>query len=201
MRAVGLLVLGLLVAGCGPRAYPPTGVDGLALPTASPSASDFVTRVDNPWFPLSVRGRWVYGVQPAGTRILTVIGRGRVDGVPTTRLRTRPGDSVDDYAQDRAGNVWWFAHRGPDGSWRAGVDGAQAGLAVPAHPRLGDGFRMAYQAGRVEDVGEVVAVSAHEVTIDVSSPLEPGAVTRLVYRPGGLVSRIVAATGEIDTLE
>lgn len=204
--AAGLLLLAGMAAGCGgPRAYPPTGIDGLTIPTPSPRASNFVARIDNPWLPLSVRGRWVYGVQPSGQRIVTVTGRGRVDGVPTTRVVTRAGDgeSRDDYAQDRAGNVWWFAHRGPDGtwSWRAGVDGAEAGLVMPAHPRLGDGFTMAYQRGRVEDIGEVVAVSGDEVTIDVSSPLEPGAVTRLTYRRGGLTSRIVAATGEIDTLE
>lgn len=223
MRAravVGVLLVAAVSAvsaGCGgPRAYPPTGIDGLRIPTPSPRASDFVERIDNPWFPLSLRGRWVYGVQPGGQRIVTVAGHDRVAGVTTTRVVTRwrgaagsaagsaSGESVDDYAQDRAGNVWWFAHRGagdPGGSWQAGEAGAQAGLAVPAHPRLGDGFRMGYRPGRFEDVGQVVAVSPREMTIDVSSPLEPGAVTRLTYRRGGLALRIVAATGEIDTLE
>lgn len=210
-RAVGgvLLLSAIAVGGvaCGaPRAYPPTGVDGLRIPTPSPRASDFVARVDNPWLPLPVGRRWVYGVQPRGQRIVSVTGHGRVDGVETTRVATRfrtaagSGESVDDYAQDRAGNVWWLAHRGPDGSWQAGLAGAEAGLAVPAHPRLGDGFRLAYQRGRIEDIGEVVAVSTGELTIDVSSPLEPGAVTRLTYRRGGLTARVVAATGEVDTL-
>lgn len=80
------------------------------------------------------------------------------------------------------------------------MGGAEAGLVMPARPRLGDGFRTAYQRGRVEDVGEVVAVSSRELTIDVSSLLEPGAVTRLTYARGGLTTRIVTATGEIDTL-
>lgn len=213
MRLAAVVLLALVLGGCagfggGPRAYPPTGIDGLTIPTPSPRGSDFVAVVDNPWFPLRVGHRWVYGVsQPAGTRVVTVTGRGRVDGVSTTRVtvRSSTGETVDDYAQDRSGNVWWFGHHGggdgdPSVDWAAGVDGAQAGLVMPAHPRLGDGFRMALKEGRAEDLAEVVAVSPTEVTIDVSSPLEPGAVTRLTYRRGGLTSRIVAATGEIDTL-
>lgn len=191
----------LLLAGCGaPRAYPPTGVDGLRIPTPSPRPSDFVAAVDNPWFPLPVGRTWVYDVEPAGTRTVTVTGRRRVDGVEATRVSD--GASTDDYAQDLAGNVWWLGHQvvGGGESWTAGQHGAQAGLVMPAHPRLGDGFRLAYRRGHVEDVGEIVGVTPSEVTIDVSSPLEPGAVTRLTYRRGGLTTRVVAATGEVDTL-
>ena len=74
-----------------------------------------------------------------------------VAGVATTPVtRTEPtGDQVVDYyAQDRRGNVWWF---GREGVWLAGEDGAQAGLAMPATPRLGDGWRAAYD----EDVVDV----------------------------------------------
>jgi hypothetical protein len=49
------------------------------------------------------------------------------------------------YAQDRAGNVWLLGERtvvaGVDSrSWMAGVGGAQAGIAMLATPRVGDGY-------------------------------------------------------------
>ena len=73
-----------------------------------------------------------------------------VAGVATTPVsRTEPtGDQVVDYyAQDRRGNVWWF---GREGVWLAGEDGAEAGLAMPATPRVGDGWRAAYDADVVD---------------------------------------------------
>src|SRR5919109_2751112 len=56
-------------------------------------------------------------------------------------------ESYDWYAQDARGNLWhlgeaaWEYHDGKKtstkGSWQAGVDGAQAGILLPAHPRPG----------------------------------------------------------------
>ena len=56
--------------------------------------------------------------------------------------------TIDWYAQDRRGNVWYFGEateeldcRGrvtsTEGSWQAGVDGAKPGIFMPAHPRVG----------------------------------------------------------------
>jgi hypothetical protein len=180
---VAVLALAALASGCGSASEtsPPAGVDGLVIPTPTPDPDDFVTGVDNPWFPLA----------PGETRM--------VDGVETT-VATTPdhasGDAGRDYyAQDRAGNVWWF---GRAGEWEAGVDGAEAGLAMPATPRVGDGFRMAVLDGVVEDVARVesvdgtldssVAVQDHLVVLLVSSDLNPGTVQRRFYGRGvGLV--------------
>ena len=78
---------------------------------------------------------------------------------PTTPSAGRDGWSTglhsDFFAQDRDGNVWWL---GRAGEWEAGVDGARAGLVVPADPRVGDGYRMALLEGVVEDRAEVTAV-------------------------------------------
>ena len=59
-----------------------------------------------------------------------------------------PTERVDYYAQDRDGNVWWF---GRQGVWDVDVAGAEAGLAMPADPRVGDGWRLALLEGVVED--------------------------------------------------
>lgn len=184
--------LAVLVSGCGSASQPspPGGVDQLVVPTPAPDPDDFVAEVDNPWLPLEVGRTWRYrvadtsGVHP----LLVSAGPGpTVAGVATTALTSREQGRqvVDWYAQDRHGNVWWF---GRAGSWQAGTDGAQAGLAMAASPRVGDGYRTAYLPGTVEDVAEVVAVDEDEVVVELRSQLRPGEAGELTYERGtGLV--------------
>ncbi|GAB2968372.1 hypothetical protein [Nocardioides montaniterrae] len=147
-----LIALGALVSGCAgdASAYVPTGIDQLAIPTPSPQPGDFVEVVDNPWFPLAVGTRWSYRAEGVGSVSRVVAQQGPViEGVATTALRSAA--HTDYYAQDRAGNVWWF---GRAGEWQVGT-GVGAGLAMPAHPRRGDGFTMA-AAGTIQVRGSVV---------------------------------------------
>jgi len=44
------------------------------------------------------------------------------------------------------------------GSFEAGVDGAQAGIAVPASPAAEMRYRQEYYAGQAEDKAEVVGL-------------------------------------------
>ncbi|GAA1539249.1 hypothetical protein [Nocardioides humi] len=171
--AIAALALGsaVLLAGCGSASAPspPAGVDGLVIPTPDPDPADFVAAVDNPWLPLAPGSRWEYADSGSATPalVLTVVAGPQVAGVATTTLvRTHPDGTVerDLYAQDRDGNVWWF---GREGEWRAGEDGAEAGLAMPATPRFGDGFRTAAAPGLAE-VATVTAVGA-EVTVPLAT--------------------------------
>jgi hypothetical protein len=202
-----LLAVGLGAAGCGSSSElsPPSGVDELVVPTPSPDPRDFVAGVDNPWFPLppgTVSEFSLTGPEGPGDVTVTVGEATReVAGVETTEVTTSmragtfSGDHTDFYAQDRAGNVWWF---GRDGEWAAGADGAQAGLVMPATPRVGDGFLLALLDGEVEDRAEVVSVDGtfdaspvrrdHLVVLAVSSELDPGTVQQRFYARGvGLV--------------
>ncbi|MDN5746570.1 MAG: hypothetical protein L0H31_15840 [Nocardioidaceae bacterium] len=204
MRTVGVRRLGAavvaavaslsLLAGCGSGSEPspPSGVDGLTIPTPDPSAADFVKVVDNPWFPLPVGARWRYrGTSAAPAKITVTAEAGpRVAGVQTTtRVRVGAHGDVtrDHYAQDRAGNVWWF---GREGEWEAGADGVEAGLAMPAVPRRGDGFRTGpHEVATVEDLDEQVEVSsaAYPDTVVLATTSE-GITERDVYARGvGLV--------------
>ena len=220
--ALAVVVLGqLLTSGCagGPPTVPPSGVDELTIPTPSPDPGDFVDRVDNPWLPLRPGTTWTYratGDHGARTDVVTVTDRTRVvAGVTTTVVHDVATDAhgkvVEDtfrwYAQDRGGNVWYFgedtvAHDGarPDttGSWQAGVDGAEAGLAMPAKPRLGDGYVQESSPGVAEDRAEVLSLDQRRevaygtyddlLLTEETSPLEPGLVERRYYARGvGLI--------------
>ncbi|PUA81841.1 hypothetical protein [Nocardioides currus] len=211
-RLVQIAVIGLVAAtaGCGvgePRSIDPAGVDGLEIPTPTPEPADFVRRVDNPWFPLPADGEWVYEAEDGPSVTVRVTGSDLIAGVSTTEVSTtvqrarRAVTSVDYYAQDRRGNVWSF---GSD-DWRAGVDGAQAGLVMPATPRVGDGFVEEYAAGLAEDRSEVLDVAATAsgpagswtdlVEIAGTSALDPAASDLRYYAPGIGLVRTESATG------
>lgn len=205
-----MVAAAVLLSGCGTGAesYPPSGIDGLTIPTPSPDPADFVTRITNPWLELTPGRVATYDVKRSGrpdaTRTVTVLpGTVTVAGVRATAVRdqvTGPGIATtrtDYYAQDRAGNVWWL---GQAGLWQAGREGARAGLLVTAVPRLGDGYRAAYEKGVVEDV-ITVAQARPILTLERTSALEPGGATWDTYRKGvGLVERLVSSTGERDVL-
>jgi hypothetical protein len=216
----GALVAGLAAAtltGCagGPPPVDPSGVDGLEIPTPSPDPRDFVASVDNPWFPLAPGTVWTYRAtsdEGAETIVVTVTDRTRVvQGVPTTVVHDVVTDArgrtveetFDWYAQDTAGNVWYFgedttAYDGnrasTEGSWQAGVDGAEAGLLMPAKPRVGDGYAQEYRAGVAEDRGRILALHEQRkvpagayvdvVQTEDTTPLEPGLVERKYYARG-----------------
>jgi hypothetical protein len=179
------------VTACGSASEPspPTGVDGLVVPTPDPDPADFVDVVDNPWLPLSQGARWDYRVTDdyGQHRVVTTVVRGPVvAGVPTTSVErvtsgraAVEGTVVDHYAQDTDGNVWWL---GREGEWSAGEDGAEAGLAMPAEPRFGDGFLEAVALG--------VDVRARVASVDASAEPPAGEFTDV------LVLQVTSGGGE-----
>jgi hypothetical protein len=77
-------------------------------------------------------------------------------------------DTVDWYAADNLGNIWYFGEKtaeyengqvtSTEGSWEAGVDGALPGIIMLADPRVGDTYRQEFYAGQAEDVAKVYAM-------------------------------------------
>jgi hypothetical protein len=110
-------------------------------------------------------------------------------------------DTYDWYAQDRARNVWYLGEDTKEyergkvvstaGSWEAGVDGAQAGVIVPAKPRAGLRYREEYYAGKAEDRAEILSVTGGLLVRDYT-PLEPRLVEYKLYVKG--VGEVVAFT-------
>ena len=125
--------------------------------------------------------RWVYvETSPDGTRqrvVVTVTTRTKLiaNGVRARVVRDVvteagvPVEITDDwYAQDRTGNVWYLGESVRNfrdgklvdraGSFEAGVDGAQAGVAMPADPVPGLAYRQEYYVGEAEDRAAVITV-------------------------------------------
>ena len=205
-RVLAAVLLLPALSGCAsdPPTVSPSGVDMLEIPTPSPDPGDFATTIDNPWLPLLPGAEWVYESTDGETTTVTVTDQTReVAGVTTTVVRDvvtdEDGDVVgetsDWFAQDRAGNVWWF---GSAGSWEAGVDGAEAGIAMLARPRRGDGYEQQHAPGEAEDRATILSLeeslqvgseSYDEVLVtEDTTPLEPDLVEQRHYvRGAGLV--------------
>jgi hypothetical protein len=188
----------------------------------------FAHRIDNPYYPLVPGTTRLYLGESEGekeTEQFVVTHRTKtILGVETTVVRDRvfvAGELVEDtfdwFAQDRFGNVWYFGEASHDiengkvvsteGSWEAGVDGAQAGVVMLADPEMGDEYRQEFYEGEAEDVAKVVGL---DETIDVPfgtfssvlvtedrNPLEPRFLERKYYAPGiGVVFEELISGGE-----
>lgn len=189
--------------------------------------ADFVAGVDNPLFPLVPGRTLVYeGATDEGLERVEVGLTGNTKvilGVTCVEVRdtvTLDGvlveDTLDWYAQDVTGNVWYFGELAMnyedgelvdmDGSWTAGRDGALPGIVMKASPETGDFYRQEFLVAEAEDVARVVATGWTAVvpagtfedclvTRDFS-PLEPEVAEHKYYAPGvGLVLEVKVLGG------
>jgi hypothetical protein len=214
MRKIVLLPIAIAATlAIGPR---PSGA-GAMLPTgAKANPADFVRHVDNPLFPLRPGTTYTYrGVEEGkpSRDVVTVTTQTKViDGVRCAAVRDRlylagrlRERTTDWYAQDKAGNVWYFGEAtaeldakgkvtSTEGSWRSGVDGGRPGIMMPAHPRVGQRFRQEYYKGHPDDHFEVLSLAASVRSPAASSrrglltkewtPLEPGVIDHKLYVRG-----------------
>ena len=126
-------------------------------------------------------------------------------------------DTVDWFAQDRSGNVWYFGENTAEyegglitstaGSWEAGVSGAKAGIIMFAQPVVGNVYRQELFLGEAEDAAKVIALN-ESVTVPAGTypnclktedftPIDPGNTEFKYYAPGlGNVLTITPATGK-----
>jgi len=103
--------------------------------------------------------------------------------------------TFDWYAQDRAGNVWYFGEDARDfqhgrlvkasDSWQAGVDGAQPGIVMEADPKRGDRYRQEYYPGHALDQARVAGTAPVSVP-HRSFPRALVSVERSALEPGVL---------------
>jgi hypothetical protein len=183
-----IALLAVLAAGCGREttagnallapgavAAPPT-TDARFDPPFDPAG--FVPAVDHPFLPLVPGTVSSFADESPGGEAITVEvlpAKKRILGVDCTVVRDRvyvDGSLVEDtfdwYAQDRAGNVWYMGEDSKEyengvvvsteGSWEAGVAGAEAGIIMPAEPRIGMKYAQEFAPGVAEDMASVVSL-------------------------------------------
>ncbi len=142
---------------------------------------DFVSQVDNPYFPLVPGTTFVYeGVSEDGFERdeMAVTNQTKdVTGVTCIVVWDRVWlngslveETYDWYAQDKNGSVWYFGEDSKElengvvvsteGSWEAGVHGAKAGIIMMGYPTVGEVYRQEYYRGAAEDMAEVLALNA-----------------------------------------
>jgi hypothetical protein len=181
MRITTMLATGaasaMFAAGCGSNqtAALPNGAEVVQLDPAG-----FTTAIDNRYWPMVPGTTWVYReIDGEGNEqrvVVTVTEATReVMGIQTRvvhDLVTEGGEPVEDtydwYAQDADGNLWYFGEEtkefengkvvSTEGSWEAGVDGAQPGVVVPGAPEVGMTYRQEYYAGEAEDEAAVLSL-------------------------------------------
>ncbi len=143
------------------------------LPTA------WAPAVTNSYFPLVPGTTFQFaGQTAAGPETVTVEvlrDTKTIQGVRTTVVRDRvfvngvlKEDTIDWYAQDNAGNVWYLGEAVKDyengqvvstaGSFEWGVDGALPGIIMWADPltHIGTDYRQEYYRGKAEDWAKVL---------------------------------------------
>ncbi len=136
--------------------------------------ADFTTEIDNPYWPMSPGSKWVYiEGDPVGSSedvVIEVTDKTKMIAngiearviIDTVSENGVPVEITEDwYAQDKDGNIWYLGEYvtnykdgkivDHDGSFEAGVDGAQAGIAMPANPKPGMTYRQEYYKGEAED--------------------------------------------------
>jgi hypothetical protein len=150
--------------------------------------ADFTLQIDNPYWPMRPGSRWVYReTDTTGAKqrvVVTVTHRTKTVAAGVTARVVRdvatengkPVEITDDwYAQDKAGNVWYLGEAvrnyehgrlaDREGSFEAGVGGAQAGIVMPAEPRPGLAYRQEYSKGKAEDRAAIVALGDDRVQV------------------------------------
>ena len=170
-------------AGSSSQGGLPQGSESVKLDPA-----DFSTNIDNPYWPMAPGSKWVYSeTDTVGTRekvVVEVTDKTKMiaNGIEARVIRDtvtekgQPVEVTDDwYAQDKAGNIWYLGEYVTNyengkvvdhsGTFEAGVDGAQPGIAMPANPEPGMTYRQEYYKDEAEDKGAVVTVGDEQVQV------------------------------------
>ena len=201
--------------------------------TSEPSnlnPAEFTANIDNPYWPMPVGAQWhVHVSNPQGESLqetITVEDKTKkiADGVTARVVHDvvyeagKPTEITDDwYAQDAEGNIWYFGEDtasldhgkwDSSGSFEAGKNGADAGIAMAAHPSVGLTYREEYYKGHAEDRTKVLALDQQveapaghfsgAILTDDTSPLEPTVSEYKLYAKGVGPVVAVSVSGESE---
>ena len=219
----------LVAAGCGggstdkpaPKSAAPAAPASTAGQPSKPAydpkvdPAQFTSKVTHPYLLWKPGAKWVYtgtkDGQPERVEVSVTNQTKTILGVKcavvsdiVTSNNTLTEKTTDWYAQDRAGNVWYFGEdtaeylngtvTSTQGTWEAGVDNAKPGVVLRAHPKPGQFYRQEYRPGVAEDMARVLSVTVKQKvpagsfgnvveTRDVN-PLDPSKVENKWFAKG-----------------
>jgi hypothetical protein len=146
----------------------------------APDAGPFSATLDHPYFSLPIGTQWVLeGEEEDGAEIrveITSLDETEVVAGVTTRVveerEWEDGELVEVsrnfFVRAPDGTVCYYGEDvddyedgeivGHEGAWRAGEDGNQPGVFMPADPQVGQVFQQEVAPGIAVDLGQVVAV-------------------------------------------
>jgi hypothetical protein len=223
----------------------------MTLASTAPASAEIITpefnpeefsshpEVTNPYFPLTPGTIFFYKGRREGKasadRSEVTHERQTILGVEATVVHDRGfingklhEDTIDWYAQDKSGNVWYFGEateelnakgerENTEGSWKAGepTEGggpiAKPGIFMPGKPTVHVGYKQEVAPPAGEDQFEVLSLKASVTTPYIStnhvmrtketSPLEPGVVDNKYFALG--IGTVIETTvkGPEDRLE
>ena len=224
VAAALVLVLAVSCGDQGGKPGSPTAAEATDNPSFPPPISpynpgivpsDFVTSIDNPYMPWRPGTRYSYRGESEGekeTNAVYVTDQTKeilgVDCTVVLDVVKTEGEvsekTLDWYAQDRYGNVWYMGEKSAEyengkvsstkGSWEAGVDGAQPGIVMLGDPKVGDRYRQELYKGEAEDMAEVLKLDEsiavpqgsfdNVVVTKEWNPLDPKVVESKYYARG-----------------
>lgn len=190
--------------------------------------ANFVAQVDNPYFPLVPGTTFIYEgrssqgfshIEFAVTHNTKVIlGVTCVEIHDSVFLNgVLEEDTLDWFAQDKEGNVWYFGENTHElvdglittiaGTFIAGENGDKAGIIMKAHPAVGDFYRQEFSLANAEDFAETLSITEsvtvrygsfnHCLKSQETTPLETSLLEHKFYAPGvGQILTVNANTGE-----
>lgn len=208
----------LMLAGCSGG-----GGGGVTIDPAK-----FTTVINNPFFPLVANTTFKYEGTKEGSPLrdeFAVTTDTKVIQGVTCRVvhdkvfvdNVLEEDTLDWFAQDDKGNVWYFGEDTKEldangnvtsraGSFQAGVNGARAGIIMEANPQVGDNYLQEFARGEAEDQATVLDLNTTAITpagtfnnclkTKEFTRLEPGNVETKQYARGiGFVNGVVTQGG------
>ena len=230
MALGAVAVAAVAVVTAVPASSAPPGSQSCPKPPALPN--QWAAQIDNPYLPLSPGTTLTYRGKVDGKNVTDVFSitdqTKLIEGVNARVIHDqvfRGGNLVEDtfdwFAQDANGNVWYFGEDtreldhgtviSTEGSWQAGVNKANAGIFMPAHPQVGDFFKQEDAKNVAEDCTRILTLNASVTTPFVTSDdalkteefslLEPGVLDNKYYVKG--IGNVAERTvqGGSDTLD
>jgi hypothetical protein len=176
--AAGSLAIAILLAACSaptPSVRNPATLDEDQPYAVTIDPANFSHPLANDYYPLEPGVTTVFEGDGERVEVTVTADTKVIMGVTTHTITDQvtvdgelKEDTVDWYAADNFGNVWYFGEEtaeyengeitSTEGTWEAGVDGALPGIIMLAEPRVGDSYRQEFYAGQAEDVAKVYAV-------------------------------------------